>query len=237
MDWGSDHKVLEPEEMLWIETAKRLSARLGYEVEFSGHCLLDGEIVRWILRRTSTTAGMIGVVNVGRHLEMHRSGRLDEAVGKYAGLVEGGWPLSIRDKGMTAPQEVDQVTKEYDQWAWCNDDRCAHGPFDTRDEAITDATHYDPEIHEVDVGTIEWIRPEDHIRDDLDLFHEFMEESAYDNSGVDPDGNFFFEIDDKETAQKALTELLKGWARKHVSHNYWRLSGDADAVRLPREEN
>jgi len=128
------------------------------------------------------------------------------------------------------------VSESNDQWCWCDDgnDYRAYGPYNSRDEAITAAT-WDSDAEVVHVAKIVWIRPEDYVRDDLDTHLEYMEELAFDNSGMDPDGDFFFEAHDKAAAQAALSGALKSWARVYLSYNFWRMADETKKVTLVRD--
>lgn len=125
---------------------------------------------------------------------------------------------------------------EKTQWAWSENDYYAQGPFDTREEAIRDATN-DADERVVSVGQVVWIRPEDHVWDDLDSLLEHMEEHAFDETALDIDGECYFEVDDLTAAQDDLTEVLKAWARRHLSCGYWMLQDSPERVTLVRDDD
>jgi hypothetical protein len=124
-----------------------------------------------------------------------------------------------------------------DKTEWCyakKSERHAHGPFDSREEAIEDAREYysGDGVFTIELGHPRYANVDECIPTDAADLVERMDEYAADNDfpGDDP----IFEIDQKDLKQAdaELQELLKAWAKKWVCSNGCWVLDDTEEVEI-----
>lgn len=108
------------------------------------------------------------------------------------------------------------------EWAWMvTHSGKAHGPFDTREEALEDAKEhgYDGPNDGIAIGTCAWADAEDYLPS-MDSVLEGMNECAFDG-----DFSFYddavFEVEHPSQAEKDFNELITAWAAAHVVPRCW----------------
>lgn len=123
-----------------------------------------------------------------------------------------------------------------DKWGWMFEGHeNAHGPFDTREDAITDAREQigpdDPS--EVMVGKILFAKAEDYSLD-LDDFIEHIEERAYDNFSFLEDAVF----DVLDGAKEAYNTVMEAFLNAYVSSSYWCLGArGTETIQIERTDD
>jgi hypothetical protein len=120
------------------------------------------------------------------------------------------------------------------EWGWYQPDRSAHGPFPTREAAITDAQKYLQESMalpcNVVVGQIRHVRAEDWVQMDIDDLLERADNHLADNIAVD-DYVFVVPEDKLEAAQEELSAFMKAWAKRWITCEMnWYIPGGDDVV-------
>ena len=124
--------------------------------------------------------------------------------------------------------------KDDRKWGWSTED-AGFGPFDSREEAIQNATDTG-EVSEVAVGRCKFADPVEYLKADVDEVLENLDMRAADDEyGFWEDE--IFDVDNKEEAQKALTEAMEQWAKKYVSSVVWVLvEEEIVKIALPTKE-
>lgn len=126
------------------------------------------------------------------------------------------------------------------KWGWMlSAEDHAHGPFESREDAIgaardgVSSARIDFPL-EVEIGRCAPIDPRIWIPDDLDDLLNEMDRCACDDGGVDTD-DMIFEVDDEGGARAALTEFMQEFARKWIHSKTWLLE-QTETITLEREE-
>jgi len=126
------------------------------------------------------------------------------------------------------------------KWGWMWDgDEDAHGPFDSREEALADANAKLVDIGDafsatVMLGHCRYADPVDSIDMEVDHVLDMMDQRAGENDFGWYDDEIFEAKGTKVDAQKALTACLEGWAREWVETSVWTLD-EVDRVELTRD--
>lgn len=106
-----------------------------------------------------------------------------------------------------------------DKWGWMVDgDEMASGPFETREDAITDAQEqcHPDDTSEVLVGKILFAKADEYSLS-LEEFMEHLEERAYDNFSFIEDVIFTL----SKRSEEAYTQAINAFLKEHVSSSYW----------------
>jgi len=115
------------------------------------------------------------------------------------------------------------------EWAWRFDGGTAHGPFDSRDEALADAYHHiDGDRRTVLLGQVRDLRPEDHVVGAVDM--ESILEAMDERVELDYD-DAIFEANGPD-ARVALEAVLRTWAQKYVTTNVGWTTTDEEDIEL-----
>lgn len=125
-------------------------------------------------------------------------------------------------------------------WSWRHD-RCAHGPFDTWEQALADAAVHvrRAELGEpvrVEVGNVGPMLAADWVSCGVELtgLLDVMNDNAASESGVDEPG-FDVPVGRRAEAEEALLKLLREWAEKYIeSSGAWMLEDTKVLVLDPR---
>ena len=107
------------------------------------------------------------------------------------------------------------------EWGWMLEGgEHAHGPCESRDAALVDARRYlgQGETVTVVLGTCDYIGVSGFIGGDVDDVLTQMDESVYDNTGLQSEDPVFDIPTEKvDAAQKALDAALLKWAEEWVN--------------------
>lgn len=120
------------------------------------------------------------------------------------------------------------------KWSWMEKgSEYAHGPYDTKEEALKEAEEYlNPEGEiKILIGRCNYAKPSDWVPDDLDDILEKMDECACDNEFHFCD-DVIFEIDPdkKEEAHEVLVSFMKVWADKYIHSSVWNTDGEEEVT-------
>jgi hypothetical protein len=150
--------------------------------------------------------------------------------GKVWGTDEGNKAFA---HGMMHPELREPKKKEAPkiEWGWMiRNAEHAHGPFDSREEAVEDAKDYchNTSLDGVIYGICRWGDPKTYLPD-MDELLDRMNEVAYDDEFGFFDDEIF-DVSSKEDAKNADIELetfLRAWADRWINSNAWILEPES----------